>query len=265
MGPLIAIGGIHVPSEQVGPLERSIEDYCRSVGFPRDEQFKWSPGKKEAFQKNKLLAEDRITFYEHLLSLAEQHGVTATIVIEDTDFNPARSSSASHEQDATSLFLERTDWSLAKARRDGVVVVASPSGGSKEEDKFLADCLDLLESGTEYMNLCRIALSVFTARSRHIRLLQLADIVASCTVARVSGETNYSPHTFDHIRRLFRSDGNRIGGVGLKIHPDVKYANLYHWLVGDSYRRKGSIGIPLPDASLPYESSPGEATEGYAI
>ena len=41
-------------------------------------------------------------------------------------------------------------------------------------------------------------------------------------------------------------DRQRIGGVGLKIHPDLRYANLYYWLVGDDVIFKGWNGFPLP-------------------
>jgi hypothetical protein len=43
-----------------------------------------------------------------------------------------------------------------------------------------------------------------------------------------------------------RRDGGRIGGIGLKIHPDFKYANLYHWLVGNTHFHRGSTGFPMP-------------------
>lgn len=71
MRPLIAIGGLHVQGDAAGPLEREIEDHCRSVGFPRDQQFKWSPGKKETFQKEHLREEARTAFFVRLLELAK--------------------------------------------------------------------------------------------------------------------------------------------------------------------------------------------------
>jgi hypothetical protein len=37
-----------------------------------------------------------------------------------------------------------------------------------------------------------------------------------------------------------------IGGSGLKLHPDLCYLNLYHWLLGDSYYRRGGGGHTLP-------------------
>jgi hypothetical protein len=39
-GPLIGIGGVYVPGDNVGPLERDIEALCAKVGIPDGEQFK---------------------------------------------------------------------------------------------------------------------------------------------------------------------------------------------------------------------------------
>lgn len=46
MGPLIAVGGIQVPSEIVNKLETAIESLCIEYGFPPQEEFKWSPGRE---------------------------------------------------------------------------------------------------------------------------------------------------------------------------------------------------------------------------
>jgi hypothetical protein len=56
----------------------------------------------------------------------------------------------------------------------------------------------------------------------------------------------------DAVKPMLRREGDRIGGIGLKLHPDLRYANLYHWLVGDRYFIKGSVGHPLPVASMAY-------------
>jgi len=86
-----------------------------------------------------------------------------------------------------------------------------------------------------------------------------ADVVTSCVVARVSGESTHSPPVFDLIKPLLRSDGHRIGGVGLKIHPDFVYANLYHWLLGDSHFHRFNIGFPMPLKDRPFSNDAGEA------
>jgi hypothetical protein len=77
-----------------------------------------------------------------------------------------------------------------------------------------------------------------------------------CTTAIVAGEETFSPPVFQAVRELLLQQGGRIGGVGLKIHPDFKYVNLYYWLVGDEYLRRGNIGDPLPMPGSPYYSSP---------
>jgi hypothetical protein len=46
MGALVAVGGVHIPSAQVRSLERGLDDLCAEAGFPKNEEFKWSPDKK---------------------------------------------------------------------------------------------------------------------------------------------------------------------------------------------------------------------------
>lgn len=259
MGPLLAIGGLHIRGEKVGPIERAIRVHCNSIGMPDNEQFKWSPGKGEIFQRDQLKDDKRINFYVHLLSLAMEHGATATVVIADSSKRMARKQSRSHEEDITALFLERCDWSFRGVGSDGIVIIAKPSGGRVDEKKFVADCQGLVRQGTEYMSLQSIGLGVLTAPSKQIRLLQLADIVTSCAVARVGGESDFSPPVFKAILPMLKTDGMRRGGVGLKIHPDFRYANLCHWLLGDTHWWKGNSGIPLPRSGMPYATSAGEA------
>lgn len=256
--PLIGIGGLHLPGAQAGPFEKAVQAHCDSIGFPREEQFKWSPGKKEKFQRKTLNDSDRIDFFCHLLDLAKQHSATASVVISDTNYNTAIAKSQSHEIDVTTLFLERADWSLRASGADGIVFIAKPSGGRKEEAKFVAECVQLLAEGTTYTGFSRLPLGVVTAPSRHMRSLQLADIVSSCSMARISGESNFSPRVFPHVRPLLRSDGTRTGGVGLKLHPDAVYANLYHWLLGDTTWWKGTTGTKLPAPHMEYANEQGE-------
>jgi hypothetical protein len=95
-----------------------------------------------------------------------------------------------------------------------------------------------------------------TEDSRRSRLLQLADVVTGCTTALVCGEEAWAPALFSSIKPLLDGSETRKGGVGLKIHPDLLYANLYHWLLGDTHLWKGSTGFGLPRSGLPYGTSP---------
>jgi hypothetical protein len=258
-GPLLAIGGLHVPAAQVGPFECALRSHCASIGFPANEQFKWSPSKDDVFQRKNLNGERRNEFFLHLLSLAAEHGATITVVIVDSSKRMASKKSKTHEEDVTTLFLERCDW--ACGGKVGLPIIAKPGGGAKDEKKFVAECMALIQEGTEYVDLKSLAIGILTAPSKQIRLLQLADVVTSCTVSRVAGENQFSPPVFKSILPLFRKDGDRIGGVGLKIHPDFSYLNLYHWVLGDAYFMKSGTGRPLPLKFYPYSGGPGEAAK----
>jgi hypothetical protein len=66
-----------------------------------------------------------------------------------------------------------------------------------------------------------------------------------------------APPVFEKgITPILRSAGGRIGGTGLKIHPDRRYVNLYHWLLGDTTFVKGGSSSPLPLSDHPYATSP---------
>lgn len=252
MGPIVAIGGLHVGGDAVGALEREIGRLCTSVGLPATEQFKWSPGKKEEFLKEHLKGDARKEFFLSVIRALAASGAVAHVVVVDTTATAASNKASGPEEDATVLFLERCEWALSQRGRDALVTVASVGGGTGDASKFLASCVDVMASGTEYVKMSHLPLGVITVPSRQWRLLQAADLITSCITARVGGESVHSPAIFDAIRPLLRSDGLRVGGIGLKVHPDFKHANLYHWLLGDSHWWKGQMGNPLPIATMPH-------------
>jgi hypothetical protein len=55
---------------------------------------------------------------------------------------------------------------------------------------------------------------------------------------------------------LLRTELGRCGGVGMKIHPDFRYANLYHWLLGDEFFARYMSAVPLPLMGRKYAASP---------
>lgn len=257
MGPLVATGGIVVPDAALRPLARDLDRLCHEAGFPTREEFKWSP-RRGSWMRANLHAERRFDFFRSVLTVGGLHGVRATVVVADTGCGRAIRTSASPEADVTTMFLERADNALGTAGTLGVVIVDRPGGDRATEDRFLAACLDTLTAGTPYASLERIA-TVLPASSHLARTLQLADVITGCTLARVAGEYTWSPPVFDLIKPLLRSDGHRVGGVGLKLHPDLKYANLYHWLLGDDTWWKGTSGWDLPCRGPLYYEDAGDA------
>lgn len=261
VGPLVAIGGVHVPDTAARSIERDLEQRCLDAGFPPSEEFKWSPGRDTWMHRN-LHSPEREGFFRGALTMARLHGATATVVVADTRCQHANKTSTSCEHDVTTLFLERAENALRVARTTGAIVIDRPGGNRKAGQRFLAACVNTVTTGTAYV-LPRCITSVDLAWSDYAReyprLLQLAEVVTGCTLARVAGSP-WAPLTFEAIQPLLRSDGLRIGGVGLKIHPDYRYANLYHWLVGDDTWWKWMNGWELPHPGLPYCHDAGEAT-----
>lgn len=256
MGPLVAAGFIHVASESVRDLERDLDELCNQYGFPDGPagEFKWSPG-RELWMRDNLVDARRAAFFEEALGLAGTAGVQAVIVVEDTQRRPA-TTTTEHTTDVTVLMLERVQSLLGQLDRTGMVVVDRPSGDRADEDRFLQRCLETLSVGTDYVKFDRIATGVVSTPSSLVRLLQLADVVTSCTTALVAGEDRYAPTTFTSIRPLLREEWGRVGGVGLKIHPTLRYVNLYFHLVGDGHYQRGFQGYPLPQATFPYADDP---------
>ena len=253
MGPLVAAGGVHVPVQAAPSIEAEINTLCADYRFPEREVFKWSPDRKLWMHGN-LTGRQRRQFFLDLFDLAHRMKVKAVVVVEDTTSSTAtRADSA--EIDVTRLLLERVNSQFGRSRTKGILIFDRPGGGRKSEGEFLTQCFDTLDQGTDYVSFQNISY-ILSAHSRFQRLVQLADVVTSCTLAAVGGECRYSPPVFEAIRGILARDGKRIGGTGLKIHPDGRYANLYHWLVEDSYLGQFSGGHRLPLDHRPYACAP---------
>lgn len=140
-----------------------------------------------------------------------------------------------------------------------MVIVARPSGGRSDEDAFLAESAEVVSTGTDYSEFKKIATNILTMPFPNSRLLQLADLVVSTTTAMVAGHTEFATPVFEAVKPLFRSGQvGRVGGVGVKIHPDFCYVNLYHWLLGDDTYWRGNTGWPLPAENRPFAKSADE-------
>lgn len=250
MGRLVAVGGMHIPSASVRALEHGIENLCQRTGFPKGQEFKWSPHRKTWMHKE-LRGETRTRFFRSALTLVGEAGATAFVVIEDATRKPAMSDSGSPEVDVVRLMLERGQNHLRSIDSEAMVIADHPAGGRPGEERFLAECIRTMREGTTHVVPDRIALAV-TADSKSVRLIQLADVIVGCSLSFVSGMRDYAPAVFpDHIKPLLCDQMGRRGGVGLKIHPAGRYRNLYHWLLGDTH-----LGPQKPDVVLP---APGSA------
>ena len=239
-----------MPSDRVNPLERSLSQLCVATGFPPGEEFKWSPNREDWMHQG-LTGAPRATFFSEVLRLCSENGIRAAVVMSDSESkHPGHS--ASHEDFVIMLLIERIEWLASRAGRDVVVVFDRPGGARADEESFLAACLEKIQSGTPFVRPARIALNALSTSSHFVRLLQAADLLTGCVTAFVAGEQRFSPQLMTAIQPLLATNGSRVGGIGLKIHPDFWYANLYHWLFGDTHFWRGSIGHPFPLLARPY-------------
>ena len=255
MGPLVAVGGLHIPGGVVRMLELALDALCNEFGFPSGEEFKWSPH-ADSWERDNLVEARRDDFNLRALALAREAGATGIVVMEDTSKALANADARSREEDVTLMFLERAHSQVAEGHH-AMVVFDRSGGGHRADAKFLETTLTTLRTGTAYSRLDRLALAVSTD-SKLSRLIQLADVVTSCSTSYVSGEDRFSPRIFkDGILSLLREDYLCKGGRGLKIHPDLRYGNLYHWLLGDEFFVRAQSGRKLPSTRFTsYVTSP---------
>ena len=252
MGPLCAVGGLYIPSASVRKLEQDLDALCAEFGFPVGAEFKWSPG-RELWMWRGLRGDRRQQFFLRALGLAQAAQTSAIVVIADRNKRRATSQQATPEDDVVALFLERAHGHLGSTGTEALVLTDRPGGDRQEENKFLASCLATMREGTKFVLPTRLTLVVST-QSRLVRLLQLADVVVSSTLARVGGENEHAPPVFDAVRPIIRGGG----GWGLKIHPDFRYMNLYHWILGESAWMSRQRYVELPTKGAAYARSPDE-------
>ena len=256
MGRLVAAGGVIVDSVSLGALEIELDRICHEeFEFPIDEVFKWSPQANHWMRSN-LIDERRSKFFQRVLECAALHEVKAVVAVNDSTRATA-TSARSHSVDVLNMVFERFHNFLG-AEESGLVIAAQPSGGPAQERVFLSECRKTLSDGTDYVQFDKIPINALTSPFHHSRSLQLADLVVSCTTALVAGHSNYAQPVFENVKPLFPTNMGCIGGLGVKIHPDFLYVNLYHWLFGDDHhiQFRRNIGIPLPASQRPYASDP---------
>jgi hypothetical protein len=256
MNGLVGVGGIFVPSESVNALERALNQLCADTKFPEGQEFKWSPCRTDWMHQG-LIGQSRIEFFLAVLRLCGNYGVRATVIISDTRSRHPHQYD-SHEDFATQMLIERIEWLAVRAGRDVVAVFDRPGGGHAEEENFLARCLETIQNGTPYVRPARIALNALSTSSHFVRLLQTADLFTGSVTSYVAGETRFARQIVPLIRPLLATDVGRVGGVGIKIHPDFWYANLYHWLFGDVDFWRGNVGRGYPLLGHPYAQNANE-------
>ena len=254
MGSLIGVGGLIVDADKLAAIEKSLDEICTDdFLFPEQEVFKWSPARSDWYRTN-VVGERRKEFIEKIFETLAFNCAKAVVAICDETKKKANVGSSSHEMDVLLLSLERFHTSLNN--ETGMVFVAKPSGGTKDENKFLAECIEHKTVGTDFVKFNKIAHNLVSIPTAHSRVLQAADLIVSVSTAMASGNTGYAGEIFPKLKPLFLQDWRGlIGGTGFKLHSSYSYKNLYHWVLEEDFWADGSSGFPFPDASRPYSTS----------
>lgn len=260
IGAAVACGGFFLDADDARVAEAALDVLCEQTGFPEGDEFKWSP-QKGSWMHSDLIEGNRERFQFGVIDVLRRHGAQAVFVAEDSTKGRASSDELDPNDDVLVMWLERLEGRLVEAEAHALLVADRPGGDTKEENRFLSDCLDQLRNGTAFVDHDRIVFIVAT-QGRFVRLLQAADLVASCMTAYFAGESNYAPPVAQHMLDLFKQPSGRIGGSSVKFHPDFSYLNLYYWLLGDTHAGPLLGGTPLPTEARPYAESPWKKANG---
>jgi len=253
MGPLVAAGGLFVPGEEVPKLEQDVEALCRDYGFPDCEEFRWSPA-EDVWMCGNLVGQKRWRFLVEVVGLVGARRALAVVAVHAANC-PTFSGATEAEMDVAGAFLGCVEKRLAVRKADGAIMAPAKSGNGAREEGFVGGCLETLLNEVSCVKSSGVTLSALSLPLRRKRLLQLAEMVVSCTTALVGGDEQCSERVFASVKGLLAREGGRVGRVGLSLHPYYMYANLYHWLVGDSHFWMHGTEFALPLACYPYSSS----------
>lgn len=244
-GDAVGVGGVMCDASVAFEVEAEIDRACEESGFPEGETFKWSPG-KGSWLHSSLVNDERRAFFEKVISIVLEADGKFCVVVLDRSYKTA-SGAHDHELDALTLCLERFDNAIPKDER-AIAIVAKPSGGKKDEKQLLEETKKLRKMGTDYSSFSKIGMNLITMPFDHSRLLQVADLVTSSVTALISGSERYSRPIFDALMPgLLKNAFGMVGGIGMKVHPDFVYENLYYWILREDLVVPDCYELPRKD------------------
>lgn len=251
MGYLIAVGGITLDEEQLQPLQDKLVSLVAEYGIPPECELKWSPPPANWIHSN-LVGSQRQECYRKILEATKACGASVIVVVFDTGRTTLQKERATLK--ALEFFIDRARMHLEDKNALGIVVADQPSGGKKQEMRFLSEALLTIQHGSNFVPPKQISLNILTTPSRLVRQLQVADLVVGITTARVAGHKKYAEPLFPIVKdMMIKSSLGMIGGSGLKVFPD-SLTNLYYWVLDENCYAKASVmaGLSLPHDAFLY-------------
>jgi hypothetical protein len=148
MGKLVGFGGCFVEEAQLRALGEALDAVAKKFGLPRGEELKWSPHRNQWIYSN-LVGEQRHACFAELLGLGRAHGVTAIVAVADPERLRVGPKEAFRQ--ILEFVWERIEMRLERADRRGLIVADRSGGGPGDDVSFLADFMDRVSMGTEYV------------------------------------------------------------------------------------------------------------------
>jgi len=261
LGPLQAYGAVIVPEGSLVHYAERLAALRTRLGLPPRTEFKWNPSDGPLHKNWRALREVR----SQMLQDAQDLGISAVVVCA-TERMPASWDKEKIQLEMLRYLYERISMVLDNAGHSGILIADQPPGDRTDEKRWLGQALALTENGTQYIapDPNRIVLPVLTARSDHIDLLQLADLITAATTALVAGSEHAAPYR-DLIKDLLAKNWlDGMGGTGIKLVPDADYnphnlRNLFYWVFDEGgFTKVSQFGHKLlPHYEWAYAASDG--------
>jgi hypothetical protein len=263
LGPLLALGAVIVPEEQIAGYAEDLLKIKTDIGMPPTEEAKWKPA------KNSFLAtaggEVVSTLRQRMFDAALARQIKTAVVMLDHSKAYTSRSRAEVGQELLKWLYERITMHLVDNNDIGIVIADKPGGGPKDDTRWLADTLHLTSDGTEHVSPDRIVIPIVTGASHHVPHLQLADLVVAATTAAVAGNPHGVALGPKLLQLAHKNTLGLAGGAGIVIWPP-DLTNLLHWAFGEKTYAKvaRNVGVTLPWRDWPYAEDDGLASASTA-
>jgi len=232
----LGYGGICVSDEKVKSLVKAIIDVKKRHQIPRDVELKWSPERGHFLRTN--FKGVRSDLYRDVINVLSEHNVRVIVSVHSLsecygvrlhDWTTERAALWAAKQQLQFL-AERFENNVLVDHDDNGIIISDRYGSRVGEEDLISDFNFTMIVGTAYSNFHRIILPPMMGDSKHLHLIQAADIVTGIVVATL-GNSHFGIELFEDVAQLFvtnptseaiayaSSFSHAVMGYGLKLFP----------------------------------------------